>query len=57
MDECSQIVESSALAPLMVADKFVLVGDDKQLPPVVKSELATFVLGVGGVVGGSMGFW
>ena len=52
MDECSQIVESSALAPLMVADKFVLVGDDKQLPPVVKSELATFVLGLGGVVWG-----
>ena len=52
MDECSQIVESSALAPLMVADKFVLVGDDKQLPPVVKSELATFVFRVGGVMWG-----
>ncbi|MFO7833303.1 MAG: AAA domain-containing protein, partial [Halohasta sp.] len=37
VDEASQLTEPSALAALNLADRFVLVGDHEQLPPVVQS--------------------
>ena len=43
VDECSQILESAAIASLAVADKFLLLGDDMQLSPMVKSHDAMLV--------------
>lgn len=40
MDEASQITLPTCLGPLRFADKFVLVGDHFQLPPLVKSTAA-----------------
>ena len=40
MDEASQITLPTCLGPLRFADKFVLVGDHFQLPPLVKSSRA-----------------
>ncbi|XP_061197074.1 DNA replication ATP-dependent helicase/nuclease DNA2-like [Saccostrea echinata] len=40
MDEASQILQPVSLGPLFYADRFVLVGDSKQLPPVVQSKEA-----------------
>lgn len=40
MDEASQILQPASLGPLFNAHKFVLVGDPKQLPPVVQSKEA-----------------
>lgn len=40
MDEASQITLTTCLGPLRFADKFVLVGDHFQLPPLVKSTAA-----------------
>lgn len=40
IDEATQILEPLTLAPLYKAEKFVLVGDPKQLPPLVMSEEA-----------------
>ena len=37
VDEASQLTEPSALAALNLADRFVLVGDHEQLPPVVQA--------------------
>jgi DNA replication ATP-dependent helicase Dna2 len=37
VDEASQITLPTALGPLRFADKFVLVGDHFQLPPIVKN--------------------
>ena len=37
VDEASQISQPACLAPLIHADRFVLVGDHKQLPPLVVS--------------------
>ena len=37
VDEASQLTEPSAMAALNLADRFVLVGDHEQLPPVVQS--------------------
>jgi len=37
VDEASQVSLPSNLNPLFHARRFVLVGDDKQLPPVVQS--------------------
>jgi DNA replication ATP-dependent helicase Dna2 len=37
IDEASQITLPTALGPLRFADKFVLVGDHYQLPPIVKN--------------------
>jgi DNA replication ATP-dependent helicase Dna2 len=37
VDEASQLTEPSAMAALNRADRFVLVGDHEQLPPVVQS--------------------
>tara|TARA_Y100000588_G_scaffold393231_1_gene508160 strand:- start:11775 stop:15332 length:3558 start_codon:yes stop_codon:yes gene_type:complete len=40
LDEASQIILPSVLGVVRLAKKFILVGDDKQLPPVTQSELA-----------------
>ncbi|XP_037077017.1 DNA replication ATP-dependent helicase/nuclease DNA2-like [Pollicipes pollicipes] len=37
IDEASQIVQPAALGPLLLAGRFVLVGDPRQLPPVIQS--------------------
>ena len=38
LDEAAQIVESSALIPLLKGDHFILVGDHQQLPPITQNE-------------------
>jgi len=38
IDEASQLTEPDALAAANLADRFVLVGDHQQLPPVVRTE-------------------
>ncbi|WP_327052335.1 AAA domain-containing protein [Halomicrococcus gelatinilyticus] len=38
VDEASQLTEPATLAAVNLADRFVLVGDHHQLPPVVRSE-------------------
>ena len=38
VDEASQLTEPGTLAAINLADRFVLVGDHQQLPPVVRSE-------------------
>jgi Superfamily I DNA and RNA helicases and helicase subunits len=38
VDEASQLTEPSTLAAINLADRFVLVGDHRQLPPVVRAE-------------------
>jgi superfamily I DNA and/or RNA helicase len=43
VDEASQILQPASLGPLFHADRFVLVGDPKQLPPVVQSREARSV--------------
>jgi len=40
VDEASQLTESGTLAIILQAKKFILVGDHKQLPPIVQSEEA-----------------
>ncbi|GFQ66906.1 hypothetical protein TNCT_699261 [Trichonephila clavata] len=40
VDEASQINQIACLGPLFHAKKFILVGDDKQLPPLVVNEKA-----------------
>ena len=40
VDEASQVVQPACLGPLFCSKKFVLVGDPKQLPPVVQSKEA-----------------
>jgi DNA replication ATP-dependent helicase Dna2 len=40
VDEASQIPLPVCVAVLRFADKFVLVGDDQQLPPLVRSSIA-----------------
>jgi DNA replication ATP-dependent helicase Dna2 len=40
MDEASQISEPLALGPILLADKFVMIGDFYQLNPLVKSQYA-----------------
>lgn len=37
VDEASQLTEPATLAPINLADRFVLVGDHQQLPPVVQT--------------------
>ncbi|MFB6311302.1 MAG: AAA domain-containing protein [Salinirussus sp.] len=36
IDEAAQLTEPATLAAIVLADRFVLVGDDQQLPPVVR---------------------
>ncbi|WP_096389053.1 AAA domain-containing protein [Halopenitus persicus] len=38
VDEASQLTEPSTLAAISLANRFVLVGDHEQLPPVVRAE-------------------
>jgi DNA replication ATP-dependent helicase Dna2 len=38
VEEASQVLESAIWSCLMLADRFVLVGDSKQLPPVVRAD-------------------
>ncbi len=38
VDEAGQLTEPATLAAVALADRFVLVGDHKQLPPVVRAE-------------------
>ncbi|CAL1536163.1 unnamed protein product, partial [Lymnaea stagnalis] len=40
VDEASQVLQPACLGPLFNCSKFVLVGDPKQLPPIVKSKEA-----------------
>ncbi|KAG7346830.1 DNA helicase [Nitzschia inconspicua] len=40
VDEAGQMNQPAALGALMAADSFILVGDHKQLPPLVNSEIA-----------------
>lgn len=41
VDEATQISEPMTLAPIRLARRFVLVGDHRQLPPIVTNERAT----------------
>ena len=41
VDEATQLSEPMTLAPLRLARRFVLVGDHRQLPPIVANERAT----------------
>ena len=43
VDEASQVLQPACLGPLFRADRFVLVGDPQQLPPVVQSKEARSV--------------
>ncbi|XP_053208791.1 DNA replication ATP-dependent helicase/nuclease DNA2-like [Panonychus citri] len=40
IDEASQVLLPTTLGPLFACDKFILVGDEKQLPPVVRNRSA-----------------
>ncbi|XP_015607764.1 DNA replication ATP-dependent helicase/nuclease DNA2 [Cephus cinctus] len=40
VDESTQVLQPTLLRPLYAANKFVLLGDPEQLPPIVKSEVA-----------------
>ena len=40
MDEASQISEPLAIGPILLAEKFIMIGDYHQLNPLVKSRLA-----------------
>lgn len=40
MDEASQISEPLALGPILMSDRFIMIGDFYQLNPLVKSQLA-----------------
>ena len=44
VDEASQIVQAACLGPIFKAKKFVLVGDPEQLPPVIQSNDAKWVV-------------
>jgi superfamily I DNA and/or RNA helicase len=44
VDEASQVLLPACLGPLFCADRFVLVGDPKQLPPVVQSREARYII-------------
>lgn len=40
VDEASQVTLPVCVGPIRMADKFVLVGDHNQLPPLVVSDVA-----------------
>ncbi|PSP88049.1 AAA family ATPase [Halobacteriales archaeon QS_4_69_34] len=46
VDEAAQLTEPATLAATNLADRFVLVGDHQQLPPVVQGETDTLPTGV-----------
>lgn len=41
VDEATQITEPMTLAPIVLAKRFVLVGDHRQLPPIVENDRAS----------------
>lgn len=43
VDESTQVFQSTIIRPLISANKFILVGDPEQLPPIVKSKEAKYV--------------
>lgn len=43
VDEASQILQPVCLGPLFYAKRFVIVGDNQQLPPLIKSQDAKLV--------------
>lgn len=40
VDEATQVMQCTTLRPLMSAEKFILVGDPEQLPPLIVSKEA-----------------
>ena len=40
VDEAAQALQVAVIGPLIAAKRFVLVGDPRQLPPVVQSQKA-----------------
>lgn len=40
VDEASQVVENISVKPLMISNAFILVGDNKQLSPLVVNKEA-----------------
>ncbi|XP_053686253.1 DNA replication ATP-dependent helicase/nuclease DNA2, partial [Sabethes cyaneus] len=40
VDEATQVFQSAVIRPLLSSDKFVLIGDPDQLPPVIRSRKA-----------------
>lgn len=44
VDEATQVFQSTVIRPLISANKFILVGDPEQLPPIVKSKEAKYVI-------------
>lgn len=43
IDEAGKANYAESLVPMMMADEYILVGDDQQLPPYTNSELITFL--------------
>lgn len=43
VDEAAQILQAAVIGPLATAKRFVLVGDPRQLPPVVQSQKAKYL--------------
>ncbi len=42
VDEASQVLQTTCIGPLLCSQKFVLVGDSQQLPPIIKNKEARF---------------
>lgn len=38
VDEATQVLQCTVIRPLLSAEKFILVGDPEQLPPIVRSK-------------------
>lgn len=43
VDEATQVLQIEVIRPLLYAEKFILVGDPEQLPPLVRSKEAKWV--------------
>lgn len=44
VDEASQVLFTTCLGPLFLSEKFILVGDLEQLPPIVKNKDARYLI-------------
>jgi len=42
VDEAAQALQLAVIGPLLGAKRFVLVGDPRQLPPIVSSRIAKY---------------